>query len=138
MEFSQEASESERREPINVLFVDDDPQLRSLLLDMLSINGFHGNACSDAYSALAMLKRQQFDVLITDLGMPGMSGLELAEVVHTDYPQMPIVLITGLKTEFNKNEASAKGIRAVLYKPFNLHEVKALIQKLAISNPSQK
>ena len=125
-----EASKRKHGDKISVLIVDDDEQLRKVLTDVLSIDGYHVHACADGFSALEMLKKERFDLLITDLGMPGMSGLDLAEVVDATHPQMPIALITGLRTEVNQDEASEKGVRAVLFKPFHLHEVKALIHNL--------
>lgn len=98
---------------------------------MLMIDGHRATACADAYAALEALEKGGFDLLITDLGMPGISGLDLAGVVHETYPQMPIALVTGWGVQLTQDELSSKGIRAVLPKPFHLKEVKALVKELA-------
>ena len=119
-----------RGDKISVMVVDDDEQLRIVLVEMLSLDGYHVRACPDAYSALKTLEHEKFDLLLTDLGMPGMSGLELAGTVHTTYPHMPIALITGLRAEVNEDKALKKGVRAVLLKPFQRQELTALIRQL--------
>jgi CheY-like chemotaxis protein len=120
----------QRDNKIRVMVVDDDEQLRMVLIEMLSLDGYHVRACPDAYSALKTLEHEKFDLLLTDLGMPGMSGLELAEIVQTTHPDMPVALITGLRAEVHEDEASKKGVRAILLKPFQRHELTALIRQL--------
>ncbi len=115
---------------IRVMVVDDDEQLRMVLIEMLALDGYHVHACPDAYSALKTLEHEKFDLLITDLGMPGMSGLDLAEIVRITHPHMPVALITGLRAEVNDDETSKKGVRAVLLKPFQRQELTALIRQL--------
>ena len=113
-----------------ILVVDDDDQIRSVLSDMLTINGHKTIACADGYAALRAIEKGSFDILITDLGMPGMSGLDLAGVVHEKFPDMPIAMITGWGTQLNDEEVALKGIRAVLPKPFHLKEIKQLVADL--------
>ncbi len=115
---------------LKVLVVDDDEQIREVLHDMLTIDGHSATTCSDAYAALKQLERQSFDILITDLGMPGMSGLDLAGVVHESHPKMPIAMITGWGTQLDHSETKLKGIKTVLSKPFHLKDVKQLVQDL--------
>jgi signal transduction histidine kinase/CheY-like chemotaxis protein len=115
---------------LRVLVVDDDEQIREVLHDMLTIDGHSATTCADAYAALKQLERQKFDIMITDLGMPGMSGLDLAGVVHESHPEMPIAMITGWGTQLDHGETRLKGIRSVLSKPFHLKDVKQLVQDL--------
>ncbi len=117
-------------EQLKILVVDDDSEVREVLKDMLSIDGHEVVDCPDGYKALEILENKSFDIVITDLGMPGISGLELAEEVHTKYPQLPIAMITGWGAQLDQHEAIMKGIRKVLAKPFHLKEIKALVQEL--------
>jgi len=130
----REVSEITRRpegsHKYRILVVDDDDQIRSVLSDMLTINGHKTIACADGYAALDAIGKDSFDILITDLGMPGMSGLDLAGVVHEKYPDMPIAMITGWGTQLNEEEVALKGIKAVLPKPFHLKEIKQLVADL--------
>jgi signal transduction histidine kinase/CheY-like chemotaxis protein len=126
-----EVSQSEKiNSNLTILVVDDDEQIREVLIDMLSIDGHNVTACQDGNSALDKINDQDYDVMITDLGMPGMSGLELAGVVHENKPEMPIAMITGWGTQINHDEVSRVGIKAVLSKPFHLKEIKTMISEL--------
>lgn len=115
---------------LSVLVVDDDRQIREVLQDMLTIEGHSVTSCGDGYTALKALEGAPFDVMITDLGMPGMSGLDLAAVAHETYPRLRIAMITGWGMQLNQEDVVARGIQAVLAKPFHLKEVKGLIESL--------
>lgn len=119
-----------RKGNLAVLVVDDDRQIREILSDMLVIDGHSATACRDAYEALQALDQAQYDLMITDLGMPGMSGLDLAGVAHDKHPEMPIAMITGWGTQLDERETAVKGIRTVLAKPFHLADVKRMIEAL--------
>ncbi len=118
---------------LRILVVDDDEQIREVLSDMLTIDGHSATACADGYQALEAVDEQSFDLIITDLGMPGMSGLDLAAVVHEKFPQLPIAMITGWGTQLDEEDVSLKGIKTVLPKPFHLKDVKALVRELTTS-----
>ncbi|MCK4606329.1 MAG: response regulator [candidate division Zixibacteria bacterium] len=121
---------TKRPDRLRILVVDDDDQIREILKDMLTIDGHTATTCPDGYSALETIEKQSFDLVITDLGMPGMSGLEMAAVVHEKHPELPIAMITGWGTQLDESEVSMKGIKTVLPKPFHLKDVKALITDL--------
>jgi signal transduction histidine kinase len=120
-----------RSDRLRILVVDDDEQIREVLSDMLTIDGHSTTACADGYKALAAVDEHSFDLIITDLGMPGMSGLDLAAVVHQKYPELPIAMITGWGTQLDEEDVSLKGIKTVLPKPFHLKDVKAVVKELA-------
>lgn len=122
---------SVRAENLRILIVDDDDQIREVLRDMLMINGHRATACADGFEALKVIAKDTFDLMITDLGMPGMSGLELAGTVHDRLPALPIAMITGWGTQLDQREIAAKGIRAVLPKPFHLKDIRALVEDMA-------
>ena len=116
---------------LRVLVVDDDEQIREVLADMLMVNGHKVTTCCDGYSALEAFKKDTFDLLITDLGMAGMSGLDLAGLVHDENPDLPIAMITGWGSQLNHDEVALKGIQAVIAKPFHLNDINALVEQLA-------
>ena len=116
---------------LRILVVDDDAQIREVLGDMLTIDGHTVVACADGYAAVDALKQDRFDLVITDLGMPGMSGLELAGRIRHDYPETPVAMITGWGTQLNEQEIVDKGVRSVLPKPFHLKDVKAMVRELS-------
>jgi len=121
-----------------ILVVDDDEQIRDVLADMLSIDGHSVTACCDAFAALDTLKNGEFDIVITDLGMAGMSGLDLAGLIHKEKPQIPVALITGWGSQLNHHEVALKGVKAVLAKPFHIEDINSLIEKLAVGKQRKK
>ena len=130
-DISEITSKTKSPGPLKILVVDDDEQIREILIDMLTMYGYNAIACPDAYAALKAIEDERFDILITDLGMPGMSGLDLAAEVHQTHPQIPIAMITGWGTQLSEQEISSRGINAVLSKPFHLKEIKTLVYELA-------
>ncbi len=112
-----------------ILIVDDDEEVRNVLQDMLGIEGFQSEVCSDATSAMEHLEKGTFSLMITDLGMPGMSGYDLAEYVREKYKDMEIVLMTGWGSSFKNDRKEINGVRAVIAKPFHLNEILQLVRQ---------
>src|SRR4051794_32444022 len=82
----------------HVLFIDDDPLLRQLGASMLRLLGFEASTAQDGREALRCLRaapHSPVDLLITDLSMPGMSGLELIQQVHESFPDLPVIVCSG-------------------------------------------
>ncbi|MEZ4394567.1 MAG: sigma-54 dependent transcriptional regulator [Polyangiales bacterium] len=108
-----------------VLVVDDDRSMCEVLAERLSLRGFHVDWRTSADEALAALAAESYDVLVTDLNMRGMNGIELCERVATNRPDVPVVVITA----FGSLETAVAAIRAGAYdfvtKPFEI-EVLAL------------
>lgn len=121
---------AQRRSGLDILIVDDDEQIREVLTDMLSIEGHSPVACADGYAALEAAKAGHFDIMVTDLGMPGMSGLDLAGLIRESCPDIAIGMITGWGTQLDRQEIALKGIGQVLAKPFRLTDVREMVRKL--------
>ncbi|NOY88967.1 MAG: hybrid sensor histidine kinase/response regulator, partial [FCB group bacterium] len=132
-EVSEITRKDKRVRQLKILLVDDDEQIREVLSDMLTIDGHEITACSDGHSALSAFRKNHYDLIITDLGMPGMSGLDLSGIIHKENPQLPIAMITGWGTQLNKDEIAMKGVKALLPKPFHLKDIKALIKELVVN-----
>ncbi|MBU8932404.1 MAG: response regulator [candidate division Zixibacteria bacterium] len=118
-------------ERLRILVVDDDSDVREVLMDTLAIDGHNPVGCPDGYVALEEIDKRDFNMMITDLGMPGMSGLELAGIVHERFPAMPIAMITGWGTQLDESELALSGIRTIMSKPFHLKDVRALVSDLS-------
>lgn len=127
---AQKVSSGENQKHLRILIVDDDMEICEVLKDTLSIDGYSPVVCADGYAALEKIEKQKFDMMITDLGMPGMSGLDLAGTVHEQFPNMPIAMVTGWGTQLNEDEIALKGIKSVLSKPFHLNDIKLLVENL--------
>ncbi|WP_128564584.1 response regulator [Methylobacterium crusticola] len=96
-----------------ILVVDDDPQVRHVTASFLSGFGYDEVAVASGEAAVARLEAGAFDLVVADLAMPGMSGLELAEAVRRRWPALPFLLVTG-----HAEAARIPADHAVLEKPF--------------------
>jgi len=83
----------------SILLVDDDPHLRRSLEIGLRSLGYEVKAAGDAHEALLELSRHPIDIVITDVMMPGPSGLELARKIRAERPNLPVILMTGGNVE---------------------------------------
>ena len=112
-----------------ILVVEDDAVLRQLIVQHLRSLGFDVEGAPDAAEAWARLNKQphRFDLLLSDIHLPGPSGLELGHEMHAWAPVLPIVFITGDPSPDVIGEASAEG--AVLLKPFTLAELEATVRQ---------
>jgi len=110
---------------IKVLVVDDDHNLLDLLDDTLATIGYESMGAADAFEALEKLKQQHFDLVITDILMPGMDGFELLRRIRETYPGLPVMFITGVELPEAIEKAAPDGY---LIKPFRISHVEQLIE----------
>lgn len=106
-----------------ILVADDDAVIRKGLLRILSAEGYEVETVSNGRAALERLEQKRFKLLVTDLKMPGMSGLEVLASIRTSQPELPVVLITGYAAIDNAVEAMKNGATDYLSKPFENDEL---------------
>jgi len=114
---------------LSVLVVDDDPLILTVVDLMVRHAGHTVRTASDGTTALDVLAEAPADVLVSDIRMPGMSGLELAHLVRKDYPNIPIILMTGYLSEYSNGSASQIGVDGILKKPFKSTDLIAAISR---------
>jgi len=102
-----------------VLVVDDDPVVGKSFNRVLSNKGYVVITAQNAQEALTKLQEGGYDAVFTDIRMPGMDGLELAERVKASTPWTPVVIVTGYGTAANEARAKAAGVSAFLQKPLS-------------------
>lgn len=115
-----------------VLIVDDNPNMSNLLADMLEVFDFSSRRASDGEEALTLLNQQDFGLLITDLRMPKMSGLELLKTVKDKYPRLPVVVISGYSTEATESELLTAGADGFLNKPFRMNDIESVLRRFSL------
>ena len=125
----QEAQTDSARQTQRVLLIDDQPDVRESVSDMLKALGHNVSVAADGRTALQLVQNGTFDVVLTDLRMPGMDGLDLAKRIRTLRPDVPVVLLTGWGTFFENTEPEA--IAVVLPKPPTLHSLSEAINRAA-------
>ena len=100
-----------------IAIVDDDEAIRDALSDLLMVEGFACNAFDGAAAFLAQYGALAFDCLITDMRMPGMSGLELLQHLHGLGSTLPVIVLTSVIDDQSRGQSHALGARAWLTKP---------------------
>ena len=122
--------EDENAQP-RLLIVDDEDFVRDLLQEILEGEGCDVLLAASGSEALAMFQDSQFDAVCTDVGMPGMSGWELAREIRHLNQQIPIAVITGWGEAVGSNEQKAAGVDWVIAKPFTADRVVELVRDIA-------
>jgi CheY-like chemotaxis protein len=112
-----------------VLVVDDDPVVGKSFDRVLSGKGYAVITASNGQEALNKLEAEDYDVVFTDIKMPGMSGLEMAEHVKERRPWLPVVIVTGYGSPDNEARAEAAGVSGFLRKPLSPEMIEGSAQK---------
>jgi len=112
-----------------ILIVDDELNMRLVLSAMLKKEGFEISSASNGREALQILQTNNIDVVITDLKMPDIDGMELLTVISDRYPEIPVIMITAHGTIATAVEALKKGAFDYITKPFDLDDLKNIISK---------
>jgi len=104
-----------------VLFAEDDPAVRQSLAQLLSMSGYRVLTAEDGFEALRLLTQQEIDVLLTDIVMPGLDGVELARKAKALRPDMRIMFLTG----YSARTAEAIRLGKLLHKPLRAAAIEA-------------
>lgn len=112
-----------------ILVVDDDPMIRSLLNDFLSGLNFDVVEAEEGQAALDYFRKNRVDLVISDVKMPGMSGMILLKWIKSISPKTPFLIITGYQPTKAQEQAMATKADGYLIKPFELHRLKAIISQ---------
>src|SRR5712675_1324612 len=105
---------------MKVLVVEDDDQLRGLITEAATLDGYLPIGVPSAEDAVALLEKEPFDILVTDIELPGMSGLDLLQQGTVPRPGIVSIVITGYGTIDLAVEAMKRGATDFLLKPFKL------------------
>ena len=113
-----------------LLLVEDEPEILNLLRDMLRLKGHRVVAMSDGEKALELIDSSQFDLVLTDLGMPVVSGWEVAKRAKAKNPKTPVVMITGWGAQYEDIDLASRGVDLMLAKPLSWDKLLSSIEKL--------
>lgn len=117
-----------------VLLVDDEESIVRVMTRMLERLGFRATGCESAEEALGKLRQESgggFDVVVTDLTMPEMTGLELAQRIHEGWPRVRVILCTGYGDgELPDLDTTPSGIHKILHKPVRVQHLVAAIREV--------
>jgi len=118
---------------MKILFIDDAPDIRALMTDFLPICGHTVVTAADGQQGWEVFSAEadSFDVLITDVSMPVMTGMELLRIVRENGFKVPVILVSGHGDKNVETKAAEYETTAVLSKPFELSEIRAILEQLA-------
>src|SRR5439155_1390481 len=126
----RETTGEEKVEPLRVLVVDDNASVLRFLLSAFTANHCQVTTAATAEQALAVLGDDPFDLVVSDIKMPGLSGLDLLRAIKGKQPGTPVVLITGVPSVNSAVFGLRHGAYDYLPKPFSIAEVNELVQRL--------
>jgi DNA-binding response OmpR family regulator len=114
---------------LSILVVEDNDDIRRILQDLLSANGHKVDSAEDGEKGLAFLQAHDYDIMITDLGLPGISGWDLSLASKRYQKEMPVVAISSWQGKEAEKRISNYGINQVIWKPFRFGQIQKALKK---------
>lgn len=108
---------------LKILVVDDEPNIRRLLRDVMSRRGYEVTTCSDSADAIQQSRDQRYDLVFLDIKMPGLNGVQLLKALRQIHTQATFVMITGYAGSDLVDESLNSGACLCLPKPFGMAQV---------------
>ena len=114
---------------VSILVVDDEEMMRSLLLKILSREGFKVEAAEDGIHALEHLSSSKYDVVISDMKMPRMNGFELLKESKERHPDTAVIIMTAYGDTYTVKDALLLGADEYITKPFKSYEISLVVDR---------
>jgi DNA-binding NtrC family response regulator len=116
-----------------ILIIESDQEIRSLLIDFIKDEGYEADSVEKGTYAFKKLMTGSFDLIITDIRLPGFSGLDILPGLKQIQPETPVVVIKAFESEDAYSEARERGANAYLEKPIQLQKLGELIHEIVSS-----
>lgn len=113
---------------VRILVVDDDPTITDTLADIFNLESFIVQTANSGLDALELFKQGHFNVMLTDIRMPDMDGVELFRAVQKIQPSFPVILMTAYATANKIKEAMKEGAIVTLIKPLDIDKLIAYVK----------
>ena len=113
-----------------ILIIEDDEEMRSLLKELLEEEGFETICASNASDALRELVKKPFDLIVTDIEMPGLTGLDIIPEMKKLRPEASIIVMTSFRNEEVHRRSLEKGAGGYLEKPIHIKKLETLIHEM--------
>lgn len=114
----------------NILVIEDEQKMRNGLVEILEDEGYHAESAENGLPGIERVKKQDFDVVLTDLIMPVMGGMEVLREIKRMKPKTSVIIITAFGTIESAVEALKSGASDYITKPFKIDEVQTKIRKV--------
>ena len=115
---------------IKILIVDDDPAMRDLLRMQIASFGLDHMTAKDGLEAVEKLKQDDYTIVLTDMMMPNMDGMQLLNHIRENYPDIEVVVITGYGDTFSYTDVIEAGASDFLKKPYRANELEAKLNRV--------
>ena len=119
-----------------ILVVDDERYIRELVRETLEARTYVTGSAANGVEALDILSREKYDIMVTDVVMPGMEGLELLKRVKKAHPRMKVIVFTAFPRESDIGDFLLQGADDFLPKPFRANDLVAAIRKMELNPPA--
>jgi CheY-like chemotaxis protein len=134
-----QAAHPETCPSLRILFIDDEPELRQLMHDVLEVNHHKVTVAPSGREGLEMFRshrqgREPYEIVITDLGMPDMDGHDVARAIKAESPHTPVIMLTGWGTMMKAAGETAPEVDVVLSKPPRIQELNNLLCRISANS----
>ena len=130
---TEEPSPAPGKGLIKVLAIDDEEVILDLISAMCQSMGYLVKTALSGQAGINLALEEKFDIVLTDLAMPDISGYEVARRIRKVYTDIPIILVTGWEAKLDSSRLEPSGITRVLYKPFRIEQLTEIIEKTALN-----
>jgi CheY-like chemotaxis protein len=127
----------EKKKPIaneqngtSILVVEDEEGVRTILKDILEDGGYKVEVAPNGKKGIKLFQEKKFNLVFTDLGMPGMSGWQVAEEIKKINGKTKVALVTGWEVDLNNNELKKCGVDLVINKPFQMNQILGSVKEM--------
>ena len=114
---------SENSSPTRILVVDDEPNISRLVSQLLAVKGFYSRMCNSGAQAIAAIAEEEFTLVISDINMPGMSGIDLLAAVKNSHPDIAFIMLTAVDDHATAVRSLELGAFGYIIKPFEANEL---------------
>jgi two-component system response regulator (stage 0 sporulation protein F) len=121
---------------MRILVVDDDPIIRKLLSEVLTDDGHQVTVAWDGIEAVRNVENQPFELIFMDVHMPRMNGLEALIAIRSLCPNLTVAMMDSYPDQLAQ-QAQGKGALTCMHKPFDLKEIRQIIEKVRVSIPQE-
>ena len=115
---------------MNILIIEDEPLIRETMAEILSLEGHKSTLAADGDEGIELFMEGAYDIVFTDLTMPGLSGWEVTRAIKQHHGELPVVIITGWEASIDQSEIDESGVAGVLPKPFKIDELLGIVRQL--------
>ena len=117
---------------VRIMIIEDDEEMRSLLKDFLEEEGLETDSVNNGADALGKLSKDHFDLVLTDIRMPGLTGLDILPRIRRLKPETPIIVMTAYGSDDVRRRSLERGATIYLEKPIHLTKLRTVIREMAL------